>query len=173
MQSRSNYIPITLINRLIFLSLLSAMAAPAAAQDTQLHPLPGPEIINSTVDMQANFHGPCILQDSGELNCWPIAVLPSVEARPFNVDFEALNDALNKDITAFSLGLYGNHACAIGRESGVACVDDPLFDFEATDLENIPEPDAKYIALSKLNQSENIWVFNLITEQCVGAHLRL
>ncbi len=138
--------------------LLSLLPAAAEAQQTDniLQARPGPEITNTTIDLQINFEGPCLLQSSGELFCWDEHPRIEPTEPDYRVDFQYLNDALDNDIAEFSLGTFGSNACAIGSESGVACVDNPLYEFEATRLDEIPEPDASYIALSRLDLSGTI-----------------
>ncbi len=65
------------------------------------------------------------------------------------IDFDHLNSELNDRIADFSMGLL--KACAIGLESGVACT--AGFDDK---LRVIPEPDAKYIALSDVGKSNSV-----------------
>ncbi|MGQ7847401.1 hypothetical protein ACUNV4_23125 [Granulosicoccus sp. 3-233] len=128
----------------------------AQQSDNILQARPGPEITDTTVDLQTNFEGPCLLQSTGELFCWNENPLITPTGPDYRVDFQYLNDALDDDIAEFSLGTFGSHACAIGTESGVACVDNPLYEFETTTLDDIPEPDASYIALSRLDLSGTI-----------------
>ncbi len=134
------------------LSTNSAQAQSAEPSD----PLPGPEITQNTVDMQANSQGPCLLQSSGQLFCWVGRASANSVAPEYRIDFQALNGALNNDIAEFSLAAYDGSACAIGKQSGVACVDDAQNEYSQTLLNDIPEPNAQYIALSKLDLSSNI-----------------
>ncbi|MCK5922736.1 MAG: hypothetical protein KAG66_17470, partial [Methylococcales bacterium] len=70
------------------------------------------------------------------------------------LDFDYLNRALNNKIAAFSLGTF--QACAIGQDGGVACINaEDGLGVGNHELEDIPEPDAQYIELSKLDRNNS------------------
>ncbi len=118
-------------------------------------PLPGPEVLENVVDLGHNDRTVCLLNESGKTFCWwnNVSGTSGVVVPPNEANYENLNSALNNDIADISLG--DTHLCGFGKTAGINC---QFFGNPQTDLnpglENPPEPDASYIAMSSIATSD-------------------
>lgn len=121
-----------------------------------LQPLPGPRIIEEIVDLEHNIQSTCVLKENGQAFCWnnTLSGTDNMTVAPNEAGYKTLNTALNNDIEEISLS--NMQLCGIGKTSGVACVyfGDAQPDVNPR-LDNPPEPDAAYIAMTSISQSDS------------------
>jgi len=140
-------------------------------------PLTGTEVLPQAIQIVQSGNAACALRDSGDVFCWERS-LPLINRFesffPDIAGFSKLNAALNNDIASITLDYI--HLCGIGRVSGVACVDSDRPRIIAyTDIQRPPEPDASYLSISNLADSNAI-VCGIQTDNwvvCWGSRGRL